>query len=125
MARIKADLSELAGKEIVDIVGMEKDSEEVTITTQCGTKFYFFHEKDCCEAVRLIDFECDAELGATIISAELVHSEAAEEDLDKYNQVGIWSFYKIETTTGGIWMRWLGESEHRFYSIEVEFQKDA
>ena len=38
---------------------------------------------------------------------------------DEYSESWTWTFYKIETNKGGIWMRWLGES-NGWYSEEVD-----
>lgn len=116
----KVELSELNGRVIKEITGLEYNSDEVRIFTECGNEYLFYHEQDCCECVDLNDFEGDASdlIGALIVSAEEVTSDdqGAPEDADSYT----WTFYKIETNKGGIWMRWLGES-NGYYSESVDF----
>lgn len=116
------ELSELNGKVIKEIKGLEKSSEEVDIHTECGKHYRFYHDQDCCESVDLDDFEGDADhlVGALIVSAEEVASEAPEGREDEWTESQTWTFYKIETNKGGIWMRWLGES-NGYYSESVEF----
>ena len=112
-------LSVLDGKVIKEIKGLEKDSDEVRIFTEDGGEYLFYHSQDCCESVDLNDFEGDANdfEGALIISAEEV--EGVEED-PEHADCFTWTFYKIETNKGGLWMRWLGES-NGYYSESVDF----
>ena len=115
----RAKLSVLDGKVIKEIKGLEKDSEEVRIFTEDGGEYLFYHKQDCCECVCLNDFEGEAEdiEGALIVSAEEVVGEAEDpECADCFT----WTFYKIETNKGGLWMRWLGES-NGCYSEDVDF----
>ncbi len=118
--RNTVELTELVGKEIAEIDGLEKDSEQVEIKTACGQVYAFLHFQDCCESVRLGDFEADSDnyAGAVITSAEEVNGEDGPKP--EYVDSLTWSFYKIETTKGGIWMRWLGES-NGYYGEEVDF----
>ena len=116
-------LNELVGRTISQITGLETESEEVHIHTKCGREYVVVHLKQCCEEVCLIDFTGDAQdlVGAVILSAEA----CSNTDGDLEDQYGgrreeTWTFYKIETTKGGIWMRWFGSS-NGFYSTEVNF----
>ena len=113
------ELKTIVGKKIVEIKGLEKNSDEVRIFTEDGNEYLFYHSQSCCESVDLNDFEGDANdlKGALIISAEEVEGEAEDpEHADCFT----WTFYKIETNKGGLWMRWLGES-NGCYSESVDF----
>jgi len=118
----KVELAELNGKIVKEIKGLEKGSDEVDIFTECGNHYRFYHSQDCCECVDLNDFDGDPLnlVGALIISAEEVSGDEPEEEEDSYIDSQTWTFYKIETNKGGIWMRWLGES-NGYYSEEVDF----
>lgn len=118
----KVALSELVGKTIKEITGLEKGSEEVRIFTECGQEYLFYHRQRCCEHVELNDFEGEAGdlIGALITGAEVVTNECEGEKPDKYPQSWTWSFYKTETNKGGLWMRWLGGS-NGYYSEIVDF----
>jgi len=79
-----ADLKLLEGQVIVSIKGLERGSEEVSITTESGCEFVFYHYQDCCESVALDNYDvtledcdgysCDV-IGATITLAEKVTNE--------------------------------------------------
>jgi len=116
-------IKDLVGKTIKEVKGLEKGSEEVRIFTECGQEYMFYHLQDCCESVELNDFDGDAEdlTGALIVSAEEVENSDVDEckKPDEYSESWTWTFYKIETNKGGIWMRWLGES-NGWYSEEVD-----
>lgn len=115
---LHVELSDLVGKTIKEIKGMEKDSEAVDIHTECGNIYRFFHKQDCCENVWLEDFDAEVDdlLGSVVLSAEEVSN--IQEDNEWGSQT--WTFYKIETNKGGIWMRWCGES-NGYYSEDVSF----
>ena len=40
------DISDMIGKTIHKIEGLESDSEEVKITTACGREYVFFHYQE-------------------------------------------------------------------------------
>lgn len=108
-------MEHMVGKVIKSIEGLEKYSEEVYVYTVCGLRYRFFHPQDCCELVNLEDFEADSEnlTGALIVSAE---ESSNQSDTSWGSET--WTFYKIETNRGGIWMRWHGES-NGYYSEDV------
>ena len=116
--RVMDDVRELdnfAGQIIKKVDGIEKESEFVTIEMESGDRFQFSHDQDCCEHVRLDDFEVDLDsiVGSMVISAEEVINRP-----DEIESV-TWTFYKIETNKGGIWLRWCGES-NGYYSESVD-----
>lgn len=118
------ELSELVGKKLTEVRGIEQYSDEVRFFTECGEEYLFHHDQDCCESVRLEDFEAghDDFVGATVLSAEEVSSDGAKspyEDSD-WEDSYTWTFYKIETDKGEIFMRWLGTS-NGYYSESVDF----
>jgi len=114
---VKNSLDELVGEKLVSVGGLEKGSEEVTFVTESGKAIMLYHSQNCCESVDLADFESDVEdfFGAMVISAEEVSRE--EKDIEWGSQT--WTFYKIETDKGGLWMRWIGES-NGYYSEDVD-----
>ncbi len=116
----EVELKELVGKVIKNITGLKKGSEKVRIFTECGQEYLFYHQQDCCESVDLNDYEGDAEdlIGGLITTAEIVEDDHDEES--ECVDSGTWTFYKIETSKGGLWMRWLGES-NGYYGEEVDF----
>jgi hypothetical protein len=114
------DFDVLRGKTIEELSGLTKDSEEVTIKTTDGNVYTLLHIQDCCEGVSLYDYESDCTNynGAVILSAE----ETISSDFPsphKYSDSHTWTFYKLETSKGGLWMRWLGES-NGYYSESVD-----
>jgi hypothetical protein len=113
-----AKLSDLQGKVIKSVVGLSKDSEGVVVSTECGDQYLFYHEQCCCEQVWLADFEGDPYdlAGGTVLTAE----ESSNTGVRQYGDTYTWTFYKIETTRGSLWMRWNGES-NGYYSERVDF----
>ena len=106
----------IVGRKIHSFTGLHGESERVVLNLHCGGIIYIYHSRDCCENVRLVDFENDGIVGGTIISfEEVTHSNDTE-----YGSF-TWTFYKLETTKGGLWLRWLGES-NGYYSEKVTCQ---
>ena len=114
-------IAALVGKTIKEIVGVEKGSEQIVFTCE-DSKFLMYHEQDCCERVDLEDFEGDVGYlkGALILSAEEVFGE--HEPHQGSDDSYTWTFYKIETSKGGLWLRWLGES-NGYYGESVDFKQ--
>lgn len=117
------DLDELVGKTIKEITGLEENSYpyEVRIICDDGNTYLFYHEQDCCESVVLEDFEVSADSleGGKILSAEEVTNDNDGEKPFEEAGSWTWTFYKIETDKGGLWMRWLGTS-NGYYSESVD-----
>lgn len=118
------NIKELVGKKIVKITGLQYDSCEVIMSTACGKEYILFHEQDCCENVRLNDFEGDEEslVGGLVVKAEeSTNRDKSNRPPDIYDDLSFtWTFYRIDTTRGEIWLRWLGES-NGYYSEAVNF----
>lgn len=111
------NMGDLVGKTIKSIDGLEKGSLKVTIYTE-DCHYEFEHYQDCCESVDLEDYELDNDLtGALIVSAEEVIGEVTY-----INSMEQYTFYKIETNKGGLFMRWFGVS-NGYYSTGVNIYK--
>lgn len=115
------ELSELVGKTIKEITGLKKGSDEVRFIMDDGNTYLFCHYQGCCESVDLNDFDVSAKSldGGKILSAEEVTNVDDGDKPGDFAQNWTWTFYKIETDKGGIWMRWLGES-NGYYSESVD-----
>ena len=113
------NLTEMEGRIIVSVEGLEQNSEEVVFTYIDGGRTRLYHSPDCCETVDLADFDApeskDLE-GHYIISAE---ENTNESDPPECAESHTWTFYNIHTSGGSIWMRWLGTS-NGYYSEEVD-----
>ena len=112
-------LKRAIGFVIDKITGLEVQSETVSIFTKCNKEVYFYHQGECCEEVYLADFDCDITdfNGAIILDIEGVQNEDNPSNIDASTT---WTFYKIKTDKGDIWMRWVGES-NGYYSELMSF----
>lgn len=114
------ELNKMIGLTVKSVSGLENNSEKVTIVTDCDRVFIFDHSQDSCEDASLKDFEGGDFEGGLIISAEEIEGGQDVEGYDYlYMESYTWTFYKIETSKGGLFMRWLGES-NGCYSEEVD-----
>jgi hypothetical protein len=115
-----ADFKDLQGHVIVSIDGVNEGSDEVNIVTTTH-RFKMVHDQDCCENVALHDYEhswgVENYAGATVLEAE-----ESSSDYEEASESGTWTFYKLKTTKGEIWMRWLGTS-NGYYSERVSVYK--
>lgn len=120
---IESNISELKGKTITKIVGLEEESYEVNFKCSDGSCYTMYHEQDCCETVIIEDVCGNVEdlIGAEILMAEDISNECdleAPEDCYSYT----WTWYKLATRKGYVTIRWFGES-NGYYSEEVDFCK--
>lgn len=115
-------IEELLGKTIIQITGMENDSEEIRFICSDGSEYLMYHEQDCCESVTLEDVCGDVAclVGTPITKAE--ESSNSEDppgtqyEPDSYT----WTYYHLGTVKGYVDLRWYGES-NGYYSESVDF----
>ena len=124
--------SELVGKTLVTAEVNGSNDEILFVTTE-GEKYKLLHFQDCCEAVEIEDI--DGELEDLIGSPILVAEEVSDKEIDVHrllfpaqfqreecSESHTWTFYKIDTAKGGVFIRWFGAS-NGYYSESVDFVK--
>lgn len=112
----------LANKKIVDVRGLTRGSDHISILFADGDAIKFYHSQKCCESVEVDDvYGCEDDLiNAILYDIELVQSN--DRPKDKYDESYTWSFYKFRTSKGYIDVRWYGHS-NGYYSetVDVEY----
>lgn len=109
------DVFEMMKSKVINSVqGLEERSEELIINFKSGDSINMYHEQSCCEYVWLVDFESPKNLiGATIIDLVIDEKQEGSEWGSR-----TWTFYKLMTTKGELFLRWCGES-NGYYSEDV------
>ena len=107
------------GKTIVEVVGLKKQEESVVLRLDDKSELEFYHEYSCCENFWLEDFEFSGKsvIGAKILDVVLV---SEKRDVTEWGSM-TWTFYKIQTDKGELFMRWCGES-NGYYSEDVDIK---
>ena len=112
----------LTNKKIVDVRGLTRGSDYISILFSDGDAIKFYHSQDCCESVEVDDvYGCEDDLiDAILYDIELVQSNDRRKD--KYDESYTWSFYKFRTSKGYVDVRWYGCS-NGYYSeaVDVEY----
>jgi hypothetical protein len=106
----------LKGKDIVSVDGLQQYSDAVKLHFGDGTMAVFYHEQDCCENVQLEDFNVTGELVGPIYNA---YESSDRKETNDYGDGETWTFYKVETMRGSLFMRWVGSS-NGYYSEAVD-----
>ncbi len=119
----EVDFSELLGKTITEIKGMENGNYDISFSCSDGTEYTMYHEQDCCETVSIEDVAGCVEdlIGSTITLAEEVTNVDAP-PASGYADSYTWTYYKLATTKGYVTIRWYGES-NGYYSEGVSFKR--
>lgn len=122
MMYVEYPFAALRGLVLKEVRGAEKGSDTVTFVTDSGTVFTMYHERDCCEDVRLEDVAGDPQhlIGQPITLA--LESSKAGTDVDYGTST--WTFYRIGTVMGTVVLRWLGTS-NGYYSEDVTFAREV
>lgn len=116
------NVSELIGKIITEIRGMEKESNHITFYCNDGSQYEMYHEQDCCESVELEDVCGDV---ATLLNSKILKAEentSHDNQKDKYDEHFTWTFYTFATIKGYVVLRWYGTS-NGYYSESVDFKQ--
>ena len=116
------DISELKGKTITKIVKSD-DNEQLHFHVGDDV-YYMFHSQDCCETVSIEEIigDLDDLIGSPILEAECATNDAPAKD--DWDDLCLWTFYKIGTIKGHVNIRWYGSS-NGYYGVEVQFQKNT
>ena len=116
------DISELKGKTITKIVKSD-DNEQLHFHVGDDV-YYMFHSQDCCETVSIEEIigDLDDLIGSPILEAECATNDGPAKD--KWDDLCLWTFYKIGTIKGHVNIRWYGSSNGD-YGVEVQFQKNT
>lgn len=124
VAEDKCNISELTGKTIVSINGLEEGSGEAIFICSDGTKFVMYHSQECCETVSIDDVCGDVEdlLGTPILKAEEVCSDASDVEREDADCSATWTFYHIHTIKGTVTIKWYGTS-NGYYSESADFKR--
>lgn len=118
------DFSDLNGKTITRVEGLEAGSDEVRFYCTDGSEYLMYHEQDCCESVSVYDVCGDAsdlEGGLVVEAREESNSDKPSDWNPNYEESFTWTFYHRQTTKGHVVIRWLGES-NGYYSESVDFK---
>ena len=116
------NFSDLVGKTITEIDGLEKEHDCVIITCSTGERYRMSHNQGCCETVEINDIVGDV---ADLLNSEILRAEERTSDenpLTENTDSHTWTFYELATIKGSVTIRWYGES-NGYYSESVEFDK--
>jgi len=120
-----AKFSDLIGKTLVAMTGLEKNSDRVDLFTADGEHFVMRHQQDCCESVSIDDIVGNIEdlIDSPITMADEATSDENPNGVTKeYLDSFTWTFYKLATVKGYVDIRWYGES-NGYYSEGVDFEQ--
>lgn len=121
--------SDLVGLIITSISPAKVGDDAITFTLADGRSFKMFHYQDCCESVSISELEGDLDdlLNSPILSATEETSTA--DPIPKTGEAYIydsdtqtWTFYRIATIKGSVFIRWYGTS-NGYYSESVSFEE--
>ena len=114
------DVSEMLGKTLISIEGMENGNDEVYFNCSDGSKYFMYHEQDCCESVSIEDVCGNVEdlTGSPLLMSEETNIESGESIAGSCTS----TWYKFGTIKGYVTVRWHGES-NGCYSEEVNFER--
>jgi len=121
-----AKFSDLIGKTIVEIDGLELDSDTVQLKCSDGTQFQMSYYDDCCAHCSVEDICGDPKdlLNSPIVKAEESTSDENPEGvkIPEYQDSFTWTFYHLSTVKGTVTLRWYGSS-NGYYSESVTFER--
>ena len=118
-------ISELIGKTITQISGLNEDSQKVRFITDHGD-FLMYHRQDCCESVTVEDVCGDvSDLISTPILMAEERTNSGTDPLPVYGDdySFTWTFYELRTIKGSVTIRWYGSS-NGYYSESVGFYRE-
>jgi hypothetical protein len=111
------EFSALVG-EVLDAVDIDREENQILLTTRSGRKFLVYHEQDCCETVAISgqDGSFDNLIGKPLIEARDFGVDTSEEAIDD-SQTTTTLVFRVDDQT--VISRWIGDS-NGYYSESVD-----
>ena len=115
--RRHVEFSDLVG-EVLDAVDIDREENQILLTTRSGRKFLVYHEQDCCESVRMVgqNGSFDELIGKPIVEARDFAVDTSEEATDS-SQTTTTLVFRVDDQT--VISRWIGDS-NGYYSESVD-----
>ena len=116
--RRHVEFSDLVG-EVLDAVDIDREENQILLTTRSGRKFLVYHEQDCCETVAISDQDgnFDNLIGKPLIEARDFAVDTGESESDYDSQTTTTLVFRVDDQT--VISRWVGDS-NGYYSESVD-----
>jgi hypothetical protein len=116
--RRHVEFSDLVG-EVLDAVDIDREENQILLTTRSGRKFLVYHEQDCCETVAIHwqDGSFDKLIGKPIVEARDFAVDTGESESDYDSQTTTTLVFRVDDQT--VISRWIGDS-NGYYSESVD-----
>jgi hypothetical protein len=113
-SRVKFDV--LVG-EVLDAVDIDREKDQILLTTRSGRQFLIYHEQKCCETVEISgqDGSFDKLIGKPIVEARDNAVDTSEEAADSQTTTTL--VFRVDDHT--VISRWVGDS-NGYYSESVD-----
>jgi hypothetical protein len=113
-SRVKFDV--LVG-EVLDAVDIDREKDQILLTTRSGRQFLIHHEQKCCETVEISgqDGSFDKLIGKPIVEARDNAVDTSEEAADSQTTTTL--VFRVDDHT--VISRWVGDS-NGYYSESVD-----
>jgi hypothetical protein len=117
LERKHVEFSDLVG-EVLDAVDIDREENQILLTTRSGRRFMVYHEQDCCESVRMVgqNGSFDKLIGKPIVEARDIAVDTSEEAIDS-SQTTTTLVFRVDDQT--VISRWIGDS-NGYYSESVD-----
>ncbi len=117
LERKHVEFSALVG-EVLDAVDIDREKDQILLTTRSGRNFLVYHKQDCCETVAISgqDGSFDKLIGKPIVEARDITVDTSEEAAGSSQTTTILVF-RVDDQT--VISRWIGDS-NGYYSESVD-----
>ncbi len=116
LERKHVEFSALVG-EVLDAVDIDREENQILLTTRSGRRFLVYHEQDCCETVAISgqDGSFDRLIGKPIVEARDFAVDTGDDEIDSQTTTTL--VFRVDDQT--VISRWIGDS-NGYYSESVD-----
>ncbi len=120
LERKQVEFSALVG-EVLDAVDIDREKDQILLTTRSGRNFLVYHKQNCCETVAISgqDGSFDKLIGKPIVEARDITVDTSEEAAGSSQTTTILVF-RVDDQT--VISRWIGDS-NGYYSESVDIEE--